>query len=238
MGATISIEAKLPDDTPASGADITFTNRSAKFKDAKNWSGTTDKLGICDWDYMDKGTFGLGDIYVFNASYVDPKNGKAYVGNKTARIKKDQNVRINLREAHLGETFQLKISNEDLAAVSSLPGGGEIISVIRELAVTTNNKLSHASVMLESYIVESFIRVKLKQSDDWSDSYEKLPLGALLERNEVKELLGESLLRRVNILNELRRAAVHPKDVGTYFEEASIGIGLIKDLIKGWFRRV
>lgn len=238
MGVTISVTVVLPDGIPASGADIVFLNRSAKFKDTKNWTGTTDKDGSCIWNDMDKGTFGLGDIYVFQVNFTDPDNGKSYIGNKTVRIKRNQNVLINLREAQMGETFDLKISNDDLAIVSALPGGDEILSVIRELAVTTKNKLSHASVMLESYIVESFIRVRLKQKDHWNDTLDRLPLGVLLEKDEVKEILGPSFLRRINILNELRRAAVHPKEIGTYFEEASIGLGLVKDLIRDWFRNV
>lgn len=235
MGVTITVEARQFEDLPAPGADIWFTNTSAKFKDAKNWRGTADPHGICTWNNMDKGTFGLGDIYEFHASYIDPKNGKAYTGEKTERIKMNQKVLINLREAHLGETFQLKISSDDLAVVSALPEGDEIISVIKELSVTTKNKLSHASVMLESYIVESFIRTRLRQNGGWKDSFEKLPLGALLDQEEVENLLGESFYRRVKIMNELRKAAVHPKEVGTYFEEAIIGIGLMQDLIKTWF---
>ncbi|OWP56911.1 MAG: hypothetical protein B2I17_03405 [Thermoplasmatales archaeon B_DKE] len=236
MGVTISVTVVLPDGNPASGSDITFLNNSAIFKGSKNWTGTTGKEGTCIWNDMDKGNFGLGDIYVFQANYMDPTNGKEYIGNKTVRIKRDQNVLINLREAQIGETFYLKISNEDLSIVSTLPEGDEIVSVIKELAITTKNKLSHASVMLETYIVESFIRARLKQKNNWNDSFEKLPLGALLKEDEVKKMLGTSFSRRVSILNDLRIAAVHPKGVGTYFEESSIGLGLIKDLISDWFR--
>ncbi len=238
MGVTISVTVVLPDGIPASGADITFLNRSAKFKDSKNWTGTADKDGSCIWEDMYSGTFGLGDIYFFRANYTDPNDGKSYIGYKTIKIKRNQNVLVNLREAQMGETFDLKISNDDLSIVSSLPRGDEILSVIKELAVTTKNKLGHASVMLESYVVESFIRIRLKQKNQWDNTLDKLPLGALLEKDEVKDIIGESFLGRVKILNELRRAAVHPKEVGTYFEEASIGLNLVKDFIKDWFRNV
>lgn len=236
MGVKLTVTAKLPTGKITSGADISLFNRSAKFKDAKNWVGTTDGEGNCIWEDMDNGTLGMGDIYDFKASFTDPSNGKSYFGNKTARIKHNQNVVINLREAEMGETYDLKISKEDLTLVSGLLGGNELLSVFKELSITTKNKLSHASVMLESYIVESFIRNRLKDKGLWKDSYEKNSLGVLLDKDEVKEILGNTLHRRINILNELRTAAVHPKGVETYFEEASIGLGLIRDLIKYWFK--
>ena len=236
MGVKLNVTAKLPMGQVASGAEILLLNRSAKFKDAQNWVGTTDDEGKCTWEDMDNGTLGSGDIYDFKASFTDPSNGKSYIGNKTARVKRSQNVVINLREAEMGETFDLKISKEDLSIVSKLSGGNELLSVIKELSITTKNKLSHASVMLESYIVESFIRNRLKNKGLWKDSYEKNSLGVLLDKDEVKEILGDSLHRRINILNELRTAAVHPKGVETYFEEASIGLGLIRDLIRDWFK--
>jgi hypothetical protein len=236
MGVRLTVTAKLPKGAPASGADISIVNRSAKFKDARNWIGTADSEGNCNWEDMDTGTFSQGDIYDFQASFTDMGSGKSYIGNKTARIKQSQNVIINLREAQMGETFDLKISKEDLSAVSKLAGSNEILSVIRELSITTKNKLSHASVMLESFIVESFIRNRLKEKGSWKDSYEKLPLGVLLDKDEVKEILGAALHRRIKILNELRTAAVHPKGLETYFEEASIGLGLIRELIRDWFR--
>jgi hypothetical protein len=236
MGVRVSVTVKLPGGSLASGSDISLVNRNAKFKDSQNWNGTADSEGNCIWEEMDSGTFGLGDIYDFQASFTDPSNGKSYIGHKTERIKKDQNVTIYLREAHMGETFELKISKDDLTAVSKLSGGEEILSVIRELSVTTKDKLSHASVMLESYIVESFIRNRLHDKGLWKDNFEKISLGMLLEKAEVKEILGGTILRRISILNELRTAAVHPKGVETYFEEASIGLGLIRELIRDWFR--
>lgn len=234
MSATISIETVLPDGTPASGSDISFQNESAKFKDAINWSGTADRSGICVWKDMDTGI--LGDMYFFKASYVDPKNGTTFVGEKKVRIKKDQVVKLNLRTAYLGEVFQLRISEEDLKRISHLHGGEEILSVIKELSIATQYRLSHAAVMLESYIVESFIRIRLIQQEHWKEDFERFTLGQLLEEQDIKELLKPNVLRRVKILNELRRAAVHSIDIGSYIEEAALGLSLIKELIKEWFR--
>lgn len=235
MGVELTVTARLPMGQMASGAEISLFNRSAKFKDSQNWVGTTDDDGKCIWEDMDNGILGLGDIYDFKVTFTDPSNGISFIGNKTARIKHSQNVIVNLREAEMGETFDLKISKDDLSTVSKLSGGNELLSVIKELSITTKNRLSHASVMLESYIVESFIRNRLKDKGLWKDSYERNSLGVLLDKDEVKEILGDSLHRRINILNELRTAAVHPKGVETYFEEASIGLGLIRDLIRDWF---
>jgi hypothetical protein len=236
MGVRISVTVKLLGGLPASGADISLFNRSAKFADTKNWVGTADSEGICVWEEMDSGTLGLGDIYDFQAKFTDPTSGKFYIGSKTERIKKNQNIMIHLREAHMGETFDLKISKDDLDQVSKLPGGDEILLVFKELSIATKNKLSHASVMLETYIVESFIRNRLKEKQLWNDTFERLPLGVLLEKDEVKETLGSSYLKRIDILNQFRTPAVHPKGIGTYFEEAIIGLNLIRDLIKDWFK--
>lgn len=234
MSATITVEVNLPDGSAAPGSDISIFDESMIYKDAIDWTGTADGKGICTWEDMATGA--LGDMYIIKAKYTDPKNGNTFIGEKKARVKKSQTIKVYLRQAHIGEVFQLKISQDDLKTISVLPGGEELHSVIKELSVATEKKLSHASVMLESYIVEFFIRTKLRLDEKWKDNYEKLPLGALLDKEDIEKLLGPSLFHRVSILNEFRTAAVHPKEVGSYFEEAALGLTLIKDLIKLWFK--
>ncbi len=167
MSASIKVVVTHPDGNPAAGAKVSLYNESAVFNSVKDWHGITDKNGTCDWESMNTGAF--GDIYLFKANWVDQKEDLIFSGEKRERVKRDITVKINLKVAGLEEIFQLNISKQDLDNISTIDDGPEVVKVIRELSVTTKSKLAHASVMLESYAIESFIRTLVKRNNKWSD---------------------------------------------------------------------
>lgn len=235
MSASIKVVVTLPDGNPAAGAKVSLYNESAVFNSVKDWHGITDKNGTCDWESMNTGAF--GDIYLFKANWVDQKEDLIFSGEKRERVKRDITVKINLKVAGLEEIFQLNISKQDLDNISTIDDGPEVVKVIRELSVTTKSKLAHASVMLESYAIESFIRTLVKRNNKWSDSMETLTLGQILDNDVVKNLINTDLYRRIKLFKEFRNPATHPKQIGSYFDEAIIGLELIREFIKTLFNK-
>lgn len=232
MPAKVKIQTFLPNGNYAANSDIEFFNRNAIAKDRKTGWTTTDTNGEYEWEDMDTGI--TGNTYEFTATFTDSLTGVIYLGKVTRRIRRDDTVKVNLRVTSLGEVFQLRLNKDDLETVTNLDSNGEIMRVVKELAETAKGGLSHATIMLESYIVEAFIIIKLKRSSKWNRSREKYGLGKLLGEQDVQTLLGGELYRRVSLLNELRTPAVHPKQSGSVMEEAALGLGLIRDMIRGW----
>ncbi len=231
--ATISALVRFPDGKPASGASVNLLNRNAYSSAAKNWKAITDSEGIYNFHNMDTGT--LGNIYDINAKHVDKESARIWIGEATAKIKKDTTVVVNLRELYLEEYAALELGQGELNFLNNIEDGDVLIAVIIELASTLARNLSHASISLTSYIIEAMIRIKMTLNKNWDKDWDTYTLGQLLGEDKVQKLLGNKFLKRTQIFNQLRILAIHPKGADSIMHDARMGVDLMKSMLKTWF---
>lgn len=234
--AKIEVHVRLINGDPAPGAGVDIFSRSEKFGDSKNWSSTVDGDGVYVWNEMNTGT--LGNIFEFEAKYVNPQNGVLWLGNSTARIRKDSIVDINLREAYLEEVNKINLDRSIMNFLSTRDDGDAFLSVIKELTQSMSRNLAHSSIALSSYLVEGFIKLKMQLEGKWEEDLEGRTLGELINKNAVKEMLGKKYSRRVRLLNQSRIFAVHAKGSRSIIHEARMSVELMKDLAEEWFRGI
>lgn len=231
--ANVEVMVTFPTGETAPGSTITIFSRSEIYQDSKQWSATSDGSGKYVWPNMNTGL--LGNVYEFAAKYVDPENGNIWLGEAVIRVKRSLTVKINLRKAYLNEITRTQLDISTIEFLSNLEEGDAFIDVLRELSTSLALELSRSAIALSAYLVEGFIRVKLKLDEEWQAKFERRTLGQLLEESAVKQALGNKVYRKALLLNESKVLALHPVGTRSIIEEAYIGVQLMKDIADSWF---
>ncbi len=232
--AKYCVTVTLPGGKLAEGAQIIAHNRNSWGDSAKYWEGIT-KDGVYCWDHIDTGL--NGDKYDFSVRYAD-ESGVEWRAGFSDRIFSISEKTIVLRQMFLDEEMEFSIPSDIENFLTQEDGGKEILSAMKELAISIKRGMSHAALTLSTYILEGLINLKAQKDGIWDKEFEGKTFGGLLKLEKVKRMFPQGALDKAEGINKLRIPGAHFKNISSSIYEAKISVNLIMQLAVIWFRGV
>lgn len=168
--------------------------------------------------------------------------GKAVVKWNLVRVRQGEQgprreVRVLLSRKR--REVETKPDATALARLSDLDSDGLVLLDLGELMDALSASLPGASLAMAGKVLEGLIKTKARKEKWWSDDWDKMPLGTLLENSTVKNQLvavigtgGWDRLRGSTVF--LRNVGVHHKHEAVSMEEALATARVVYDFMGRW----
>lgn len=220
-----------PGGTRVSGARVFCHNQSTIHKEFREWYGGTDKDGLFDIQNLENG---WGDKYDFDAQFVD-EAGVEWRGTTSDRIKNDTEKKIILHIAYPDEIGKINIPRQISEDLQKDEDGKILLNAISELQSAIRNRMTHATLVLSTYIIEGMIRIVAKRKGIWNPEFEDKTYGQLIHCKELEILFDKRLLEKARGLNAFRIGGAHFTGLQSFMAEGQVAIVIVQTLLPSWF---